>query len=277
MASSTNLGTRLKRIFFTREAPVAMLLSAVMLTLFAGALEHRRQRLAALEPVAEPIRVFPDFGSYAEVDAKKQMFLDFMELYIDRQNERVLQTRQRLLVLSEVVAGGATLSDDDNADLIEIADRYFLDHGEMSVPDVLQELLKRVDTIPTALALAQAANESAWGTSRFTIEANNIFGQWCYDEGCGLVPLRRRANASHEVRAFDSVEAAVRAYFMNLNTHDQYENFREMRHQMRIQRGRLDPLVLAYGLEGYSERGQHYVDLVQTIIKQNNLVEKYSS
>ncbi|MBT8145319.1 MAG: glucosaminidase domain-containing protein, partial [Gammaproteobacteria bacterium] len=136
--------------------------------------------------------------------------------------------------------------------------------------------LKRVDKIPAPLALAQAANESAWGTSRFALEGNNVFGQWCFDEGCGIVPKRRRADASHEVRAFASLDAAVQAYFLNLNTHDRYKNFRDMRFQMRNQRGDLDPLVLAYGLVGYSERGDEYVDEIQTIIQQNDLVDKYS-
>jgi Bax protein len=135
-------------------------------------------------------------------------------------------------------------------------------------------LLKRVDTIPVSLALAQAANESAWGTSRFALEGNNLFGQWCYDEGCGLVPNRRRANASHEVQSFESIEAAVRAYFMNINTHDRYQGFRDLRFQMRSKEGELDPFALAWGLDGYSERGEAYVDEVQTIILQNDLTNK---
>jgi len=146
----------------------------------------------------------------------------------------------------------------------------------MREPELLFELLKRVDNIPAPLALAQAANESAWGTSRFALEGNNIFGQWCFDEGCGIVPSRRRANASHEVRAFESLDAAVAAYFLNLNTHDRYQGFRDMRFQMRNQRGDLDPLVLVFGLVGYSERGDKYVDEIQTMIQQNDLIDKYS-
>jgi Bax protein len=198
-----------------------------------------------------------------------------MEIYVDEQNRRVRVTRERLLSLAEVAAEGSPLSSDEHRELTAIARRYELDYEHMRDPEILYELLKRVDIIPAPLALAQAANESAWGNSRFTVEGNNIFGQWCYDEGCGFVPNRRGADANHEVKAFDSVEAAVRAYFMNLNTHNRYENFRNMRFQMRNQRGRIDPLVLAYGLVGYSERGEKYVDEVQTIMQQNDLIEKY--
>ena len=224
----------------------------------------------------EPIAVFPDFSSFSSVDVKKQMFFDFLELYVNEQNAEIRETREQLLALSNISAEGIPLSEDERHELIRIAQRYSLNWEEMREPELLYELLKRVDTIPAPLALAQAATESAWGTSRFALEGNNIFGQWCYDDGCGIVPNRRRANASHEVRAFATIEAAVRAYFMNLNTHERYQNFRNMRFQMRNQRGELDALVLAFGLEGYSERGNKYVGEIQTIIQQNKLVDKYS-
>jgi len=267
---------RLRRVLTAREVPLVALVFALLAGLFITALQHRQERVAPPLVALEPISVFPDFASFSDVRVKKQMFFDFLELYIAEQNIRVGSTRERLLELSDVVADGGPLSDDEQTELITTAERYFLDYDEMREPELLFELLKRVDTVPAPLALAQAANESAWGTSRFTLEGNNIFGQWCYDEGCGMVPSRRRANASHEVRAFDSIDAAVQAYFLNLNTHERYQNFRDMRFQMRNQRGVLDPLVLAFGLEGYSERGDKYVDEIQTIIQQNDLIDKYS-
>ena len=77
--------------------------------------------------------------------------------------------------------------------------------------DIINELILRVDVIPVSLALAQAANESAWGTSRFALEGNNVFGQWCYKKGCGIVPAERRSGATHEVKSFTSVERSVQA------------------------------------------------------------------
>jgi Bax protein len=136
---------------------------------------------------------------------------------------------------------------------------------------VLQELMERVDVIPTSLVLAQAANESAWGMSRFAREANNMFGQWCFDSGCGLVPARRGVNATHEVKAFASIEESVNAYFLNLNTNSSYQEMREMRAQMRAQGRPLDSMVLARGLTRYSQRGMAYVSELQDIIRVNRL------
>jgi len=267
---------RLGRVLTARETPLVALVFVLLAGLFVTAIQHRQERVAPPLVELEPIAVFPDFASIPEVKVKKQMFFDFLERYIAEQNVRVSHTRERLLELSDVVAKGDPLSDDERSELIEVAERYFLSYEEMREPELLFELLKRVDNIPAPLALAQAANESAWGTSRFALEGNNIFGQWCFDEGCGIVPSRRRANASHEVRAFESLDAAVAAYFLNLNTHDRYQGFRDMRFQMRNQRGDLDPLVLVFGLVGYSERGDKYVDEIQTMIQQNDLIDKYS-
>ena len=280
MTDTDNTQTGLGQLLTARETALVSIVAVLLTALFVAASLLRQDRDAENSPEIvniQPIAVFPDFASFTEVSVKKQMFFDFLELYIDEHNALVGQTREQLLGLSEISAKGTPLSDDEKGLLITIAERYFLDYEEMREPELLFELLKRVDTIPVPLALAQAATESAWGTSRFALEGNNIFGQWCYDEGCGIVPSRRRPDASHEVRAFDSIDAAVRAYFMNLNTHDRYRNFRDMRFQMRNQRGDLDALVLAYGLVGYSERGDKYVDEIQTIIQQNNLVGKYQS
>ena len=226
---------------------------------------------AAAYPSLEPIVVFPDFTTTPDVDVKKQWFLDFLELYIDAENRRVAELRRELLEMADIASNNFRLSRTERRQMMAIAQTYAVETEGRNDKQILLELLMRVDTIPTSLALAQAANESAWGTSRFALEANNIFGQWCYDEGCGLVPSRRASSATHEVRSFKSIEHAVQAYFMNLNTHAEYQNFREMRSHMRTQQGNLDPMVLAYGLVGYAERGEHYVDEVQTIIQQNGL------
>jgi Bax protein len=132
----------------------------------------------------------------------------------------------------------------------------------------------RVDVLPPSLVLAQAANESAWGTSRFALEGNSLFGQWCYVEGCGIVPRRRARGATHEVKSFDSVAGTVRAYFNNINTNQSYEYLRELRADMREEDQPIDSMVLAFGLEPYSQRGDRYVDEVQNIIMQNDLHER---
>lgn len=266
----------LRQLLAARELPLAATVTALMIMLLTYALVHRHERLALEAADIEPIAVFPDFATIARVEIKKQMFFDFLEIYVDARNSRVADNRQRLLDLAAAIDSGAALTAEQRTRLEELAGRYYLDDKDLPDHEIIAELLKRVDAIPAPLALAQAATESAWGTSRFALQGNNLFGQWCYDDGCGIVPRRRNADATHEVQAFDTIADAVDAYFMNLNTHDRYEAFRAMRSQMRSQQGRLDSLELASGLEGYSERGADYVDEVQTIIQQNDLVDKYS-
>jgi Bax protein len=256
------------------ETLLGLVVGSMLFSLFAYALVQYRQQPVVEVAALDPIVVFPDFKSIEDVDVKKQMFLDFMEVFINERNSEVKENRDRLLKLSEIIGNGISLSSSEQEKLHLLASKYFLDFEDKREIEILFELLNRVDTIPVSIALAQAATESAWGTSRFAEQGINVFGQWCFEEGCGMVPNRRDEDAIHEVKSFDSIEAAVDAYFMNINTHQQYERFRDMRYRMRNQRGKIDPLVLATGLNGYSESGDHYVDQVQTIIKQNDLLDK---
>lgn len=214
----------------------------------------------------------PDFESITDVDLKKQSFFGFLRQYIERENGRILEERERLVEFSGILASGADLSRTEQRTLDAIAKEYRLGESDLANDDLVTELLVRVDTIPVSLALAQAATESAWGTSRFAREGNNIFGQWCYDEGCGLVPGRRAEDKSHEVKAFASIDASVRGYFRNLNTNVSYSYFRELRAQMRTHDKSLDSMLLASGLRRYSERGHVYVTEVQDIIRINGLL-----
>jgi len=124
------------------------------------------------------------------------------------------------------------------------------------------------------LALAQAANESAWGTSRFAQDGNNLFGQWCYTNGCGLVPSRRREGATHEVRRFDNIRDSVESYIHNLNTFPSYQMLRRIRQQLRQQDRPIDGVSLADGLESYSSRGLDYIVELQRMIYSNELLER---
>lgn len=225
------------------------------------------------EIVEEEIVVseLPDFESYGDTETRKEAFFSYLNTFVEAENKKIAETRAILQPMWEVVRLGQRLSDVEYATLLDVAEEYRLDVAELSDRQVMRELMKRVDVIPTSLVLAQAATESAWGTSRFAREGNNIFGQWCFDEGCGLVPNRRGQNATHEVRAFSSVQASISAYFRNLNTNHSYEDMREMRAQMRVQGRSLDSMVLARGLTRYSERGMAYVHEVQDIIRINRL------
>jgi Bax protein len=226
------------------------------------------------EPELVSFVELPDFDAITDIDVKKQAFFAFFHQFIHAENTRILEHREKLLVYASVLVSDAGLSQSEQEILWEIAAEYRLQDSEMSVQDLVDELLVRADIIPISLALAQAANESAWGTSRFAREGNNIFGQWCFHEGCGLVPGRRAQDASHEVRSFVSVEASVRAYYRNLNTNPAYAYLRELRAQMRYKSLPLDSKELAEGLMRYSERGRVYVAELRDIMRVNDLHER---
>ena len=218
-----------------------------------------------------PISVVPDFAAVVEIDLRKRQFFDFLKDYIYAANAEVLETRQQLKRYDEIAASGSPFSPTERSWVFALADEYNLDTRELSEREITAELMSRVDEVPVAMALAQAANESAWGTSRFAVEGNNIFGQWCFEQGCGLVPLQRKGNASYEVRKFDSISASVSAYIKNINSQYSYEELRELRARMRSRNEPLNAIDLAAGLAAYSERGEDYVDEVRSLIVQNEL------
>jgi len=214
----------------------------------------------------------PNFEAITNIDLKKQAFFTFFNSHIEAENQRILERREKVQLFASVLADGGNLSATEQQTLEEIAVQYRLQGSEMSPVDLVDELLVRVDIIPVSLALAQAATESAWGTSRFAREGNNIFGQWCYDEGCGLVPGQRAEDASHEVKSFATVEASIRGYLRNLNTNPSYAYLRELRAQMRMKEKPLDSRALAQGLLRYSERGHVYISEIHDLIRINDLL-----
>lgn len=128
-----------------------------------------------------------------------------------------------------------------------------------------------MDQIPRSLALAQAAKESAWGTSRFAREGNNYFGQRCYSKGCGLVPDARQTNAKFEVRAFPSVQDSVQSYMNNINGHPEYAELRAYRTIQRQAGKPVSGIRAAESISQYSERRGAYVDEIQSLIHFNQL------
>ena len=142
---------------------------------------------------------------------------------------------------------------------------------QYGIPSKDLSILKiRMDEIPVSLAIAQAAKETGWGTSRFAQEGNALFGQWTWS-GEGLKPKEADENKGHKVMKFNVLQASVRAYQRNLNTHSSYENFRLARAQLRDSKRPLDSIILSQFLKNYAETGNQYVEVLQKIIKQNNL------
>ena len=136
----------------------------------------------------------------------------------------------------------------------------------------LSTLKVRMDTVPVSLAIAQAAKETGWGTSRFALEGNALFGQWTWS-GEGIKPADADHNATHKIMKFKILKSSIRAYQRNLNTHSGYKEFRMARAALRDNRRNLDGLILATYLNRYAETGTEYVKIIKQIIKQNNLTD----
>jgi len=208
----------------------------------------------------------PDFSSYRDTTEKKAAFFSFLYPRIVLANSRILIERDYLQSLAQK----SELSETERQWLNEHAERLRID-AETGSKAQFALLQKRLDVIPPSLIMAQAANESAWGTSRFATKGFNLFGQWCFSKGCGLVPRGRVEGASHEVAKFSSPFRSVRAYIQNLNRHPTYQELRDIRQEDRRGNDPLSGVDMAAGLLGYSERGQEYVDEIRAMIQYNNL------
>tara|TARA_B110000037_G_scaffold130093_1_gene147814 strand:- start:686 stop:1747 length:1062 start_codon:yes stop_codon:yes gene_type:complete len=136
----------------------------------------------------------------------------------------------------------------------------------------LSTLKVRMDEVPVSMAIAQAAKETGWGTSRFAQEGNALFGQWTWT-GEGIKPSDADNDSTHKVMKFNVLQASVKAYQRNLNTHSTYKNFRNARAELRDEGKKLDSIVLSEYLDKYAETGKEYVRVLQKIIKQNNLTD----
>jgi len=130
----------------------------------------------------------------------------------------------------------------------------------------------RMDEVPVSMAIAQAAKETGWGTSRFAQEGNALFGQWTWS-GEGIKPSNADTESTHKVMKFKILQASVKAYQRNLNTHSSYKDFRSARASLRDEGKKLDSMILTNHLDKYAEIGEEYVKVLQQIIKQNNLTD----
>lgn len=214
------------------------------------------------------VRTAPDFSQYEAGPERKQAFFSYFLPIVQQVNQDILATRNELLDLRDK----SSLSSSQESYVREVAEAFGLTGFEFTDAD-WATLLRRVDVVPPSLALAQAANESAWGTSRFAVEGNNYFGQWCFQPGCGIVPARRDSGKTHEVAEYRSPEVSVENYVRNLNQHNAYRQLREIRARLRRSEEPISGVALAGGLSKYSERGQDYIDELRQMIRFNELGE----
>ena len=191
---------------------------------------------------------------------RKELFIQIVLPLILKENNNIRLDRKRLFSI---------INKNKNSDLEKkwLKKKY----KQYGIPSKDLTILKiRMDEVPVSLALAQAAKETGWGTSRFAQEGNALFGQWTWS-GDGLKPKGADKDQGHKVRRFNLLQASVRAYQRNLNTHSTYKDFRIARAEARDNDKPLDSLLLSKHLDKYAETGNKYVEVLQKIIIQNDL------
>jgi Bax protein len=201
-------------------------------------------------------------------DQKKTIFYRALLPIVLAENSRVWN--ERVFLLQQFGSGKVDLESDAGQSVARIAARYRVD-GDLNDPAVRDTLLRRVDVVPVALVLAQAAQESGWGTSRFALESNNLFGIWTWNEDAGSVPMNRPDDATNMVRVYPDIEASVRAYLHNINIGFAYTDFRDLRASMRAAGKPLDAFALAGALDRYSTAGDIYVNNIREMLRSSEL------
>jgi len=206
-------------------------------------------------------RLPKDLDTIKNVKEKKETFLQILLPLIVAENEKIKEDREHLLKI---------LKDNNSEKNKKWLNRKYKAY---KVSDRnINELIEKIDIIPTSIALAQAAKESGWGTSRFALEGNAIYGQWTWN-GDGIEPLEKTKDQNHKILKFPLLRASVKAYIINLNTHRGYKSFRVKRSELRKQNKKLAGIELIHELENYAQTGKKYTKILEQIIKQNDLDE----
>ena len=203
-----------------------------------------------------------DIKSLGNTKQKRELFIRIILPLILDENQKISEDRKKLFKII-------------NKNFNTVGERVWLKRRfkEYKIDDQdLSKLKMRMDIIPVSIALAQAANESGWGTSRFALEGNALFGQWTWSKK-GLSPKNQDADKSHRVLQFQILKASVRAYKNNLNTHNAYKEFREVRAQLRQEGKKINGLHLTQYLKNYAAIGEKYVRILEDIIEKNSLID----
>jgi len=203
-----------------------------------------------------------DLKTLGNTKEKRELFIRIVLPLILDENEKITEDRKKLFKI---------LSKNFNT----VGERVWLKRRfkEYKIEDQdLAKLKMRMDIIPVSIALAQAANESGWGTSRFALEGNALFGQWTYSKK-GISPASKDPDKTHKVLQFQILKASVRAYKNNLNTHNAYKEFREARAKQRQSEELLNGLALTKYLTRYAQNGEQYVKILDDLITNNSLTD----
>ncbi len=207
-------------------------------------------------------RLPKELKNIESVKKRKELFIKIVLPLIIEENTKIKLDRKKLFVI-------LNKSNNSNIDK-DWLKKKFKQYGIKN--NDLTTLKIRMDEIPVSLAIAQAAKETGWGSSRFAQEGNALFGQWTWT-GEGIKPAAVDKNAKHKVARFKVLKASVKAYQRNLNTHSSYKEFRKERAIQRDNQGKLDSLGLVRYLDKYAETGVEYTKILKKIIEQNSLTE----
>jgi len=258
----------------------------------ALALSHN----SAIDLNYQALPSLPDFVNIEHTPARKQAFFNYLRPAIQQQNKHILWQRQRLIGLQQQllqlqqqlplqpqrpkkqfeqsINKPPSLNKQQLRSqqrwLTKLTRHYRVD-PQQSQAERYRQLLLRIDAIPAAMVLAQAALESGWGRSRFAREANNLFGQWCYTKGCGLVPKQRNSGAKHFVSQFDTIDDSIAAYLRNINSHRAYRKVRQIRAAEHAAGRTPRAYAMVAGLSQYSSRGEAYIKDLRALIQGNKL------
>ena len=213
---------------------------------------------------------FVNTFNFKNFSNSKQHFIKTLLPLISYENQKILLERKNLFNIKEILLNEKTLENQDLAYLKKIAKKYKIKASNKHKIDLVNQLLISIDIIPNSIVLAQAANESGWGTSRFAKEYNALFGEYTYDFSKGVMPLKREEGKKHLVKAFASYDKSVKSYFKNINTHYAYEKFRLTRKLMRDKNNFLNINLLVKRLNTYAE-DNNYVETISSIIETNKL------
>ena len=218
-----------------------------------------------VDKIAKPVEIgkLPyELKEIENVSKRKELFIQIVLPLILEENNKILLDRKKLFS----ILNKNNNSSADDAWLNKKFKQYGVSKQDISI------LKRRMDIIPTSMAIAQAAKETGWGTSRFALEGNALFGQWTYSDK-GIKPAAADKGTTHKVMMFNVLKSSVRAYFRNLNTHKSYQEMRYVRAIQRDNLGKLDSLELVDYLDKYAETGKEYTVILKKIIEQNNLTD----
>lgn len=209
-----------------------------------------------------------DFKHIKDIDKKKKLFIHFMLPLIIEEQQRIKQKRE----LAQLMLNNTTeLTEANTINWFNRLTKEYNIKNTLSFAEKKRLLFNRLDGLPASLILAQAAIESGWGTSRFAIEGNSLFGEWTYNKKNSLTPKQRDTGKSHQIKAFPTLQASIHSYMRNINRNHAYRELRAMRTEMRLNNQQLDPLTLATGLHRYSQKGGEYVKMVQALLNSSEL------